>query len=237
VPATFRGLTTLGGTVQGLNDAFVECGDALVALRDELLIHLPCLAEAIELLAIAKVQIRIPAVVDFEAQLNAAVAMGLQLTANLTDPIAYLRGLLAGVAILQIAIPAMLPQVALTTQIAANASVAAAFAAKIAAVDLQLSALVTISAILSACSVALTAVAAAAYAATQTYAQFKAYLETSGAYAFTYTGTLGGLGAALDLVTPSTGLAAGESIRVTVQVVRTASTAAVTAHDALFTMD
>ena len=235
MPAAFVGLTTFGGCVEGLNDAFIECGDALVALRDELLLHLPCLAEAVDLLALAKAAIRIPAVVDFQAQLNAAVAMGIQLTGALTDPASYLLGLLAGVTNLTISIPAMLPQVALTTQIAANASVAAAFAAKIAAVDLELGALVSISALLAACSVALAAVAAAAYSATQTYARFKAYLETPGAYAFTASGTLGSIGSLLDGVTPSTGLAAGESVQVTVQIVRTASTAAVAAHDALFT--
>lgn len=235
MPAAFLRQTTLGGTVEGLDDAFTEVGEAFVTLRDELLLHLPCLAEAIDLLAQAKAAIRIPAVADFQAQLTGAVAMGLQLQGYLLDPIGYVQGLLSGVANLNVSIPAMLPQVALTAQVAANAAVSLALAAKIAAVDLQLAALLSISALLLACSVALAAVAAAALGAANTYAEFRAYLDTPGAYALTYTGPLGGLGAAVDAVTPSTGLAAGESVVVTIQIVRTASAAAVTARNALFT--
>lgn len=235
MPASFIGQTTLGGTVEGLNDAFVDVGEALVALRDELLVHLPCLAEAVDLLAQAKAAIRIPAVADFEAQLTGAVAMGLQLQGYLLDPIGYVQGLLSGVANLNVSIPAMLPQVALTTQIAANAAVAASLTAKIAAVDTQLAALLSISALLAACSVALAAVAAAAMSAVTTYQRFKAYLETAGAYAFVYTGAFSDTWSALSTVAASSGISSSDSVQVTVQVVRSASAAAAAAHTAIFT--
>lgn len=223
MPATYNGAVTIGGCIPGVADAFNEVGEALETLRDEVIAHLPCFLEAIAAMA----DVRIAAVSDFQAQLNAAIGIQVQLTAQLANPADYLAQLLAALENLLASLPFQLPAVALGTQISAAAAVEAVFAAKIALVDAKIAVVVDL---LNACYLALLAVSTAAFAAIEKFHTFRALLATTGAYAFSYTGTLAGLGAALDAVTPATGIAAGAQVVTTVQIVRASDSAAVGAQ-------
>jgi hypothetical protein len=220
MPAVYNGAVTIGGCVPGLADAFNEVGEALETLRDEVLAHLPCFLEAVAAMA----DVRVVAIQDFQVQLNASIGIQAQLTAQLANPAAYLAQLIAGLNSLLASIPTQLPAVALSTQIAAAGAVEAVFAAKIAAVDAKIAIVVNL---LDACYAALLAVSTAAFDAITKFHTFRDLLETSGAFAFSYTGSLSGLGAALDAVTPSSGVAGGTSVTATVQFVRSSDSAAV----------
>jgi hypothetical protein len=225
--AVFNGAVTIGGCVPGLQDAFNEVGAALETLRDEVLAHLSCFLEAIAAMA----DVRIAAVSDFQAQLNAAVGIQVQLTAQLANPAAYLAQLLAGLESLLGSLPLQLPAVALGTQISAAAAVEAVFAAKIALVDAKIAVVVNL---LNACYAALLAVSTAAFSAIEKYHTFKALLATAGAYAFQYSGSLAGLGAAFDSVTLSSGVGTATSIVATMQFVKASDAAAVSAQSQCF---
>ncbi len=220
MPAVYNGVVTIGGCAPGLQDAFNEVGAALETLRDEVLAHLPCFLEAIAAMA----DVRVVAIQDFQVQLNASVAIQAQLTAQLANPADYLAQLIAGLNALLASIPTQLPAVALSTQIAAAGAVEAVFAAKIAAVDAEIAVVVDL---LNACSPALLAVSTAAFAAIETFHRFRDLLATSGAFALSFTGTLGSLGAAFDAATPATGIATGTSVVATLQIVRASDSAAV----------
>lgn len=219
MPATFNGAVTIGGCVPGLQDAFNQVGQALQSLRDEVLAHLPCFLEAIGAMA----DVRIAAVSDFQAQLNASVAIQTQLKEQLANPTDYLAQLIAALNNLLASLPFQLPAVALNTQITAAAAVEAVFAAKIANVDAKIAVVVNL---LNACYAALLAVSTAAFNAIQTYQTFKALLDTAGAYAFSYNGTLGSWGSALDAVTLSSGVGTATSIIATMQFVKASDAAA-----------
>lgn len=227
MPAVYNGAVTIGGCVPGLQDAFNEVGSALQTLRDEVLAHLPCFLEAIAAMA----DVRIAAVSDFQAQLNAAVGIQVQLTAQLANPAAYLAQLIAALENLLGSLPFQLPAVALGTQISAAAAVEAVFAAKIAAVDAKIAIVVNL---LNACYAALLAVSTAAFTAIQKYQTFKALLATSGAYALSYTGSLGGWGAALDSAALLSGVGTATSIVATMQFVKASDSAAVNAQSQCF---
>jgi hypothetical protein len=203
----------------------------------------------------AKTAIRIPAVADFQAQLDASLAIGLQLDASLSDPSAYLAALLAGLANVQASVSATLPTVQLEGQLAANLAISAALELKIAAVDLELDLLVGISASINAqaalvaqvqgalnaqlqallgIQLALSVALAAISGALSAYAAMALTLTTAGAYCFLLDGPLSGLGAALDALTPSTGLSGATNVYVPVVLVQLSDTPAVTAVDAVF---
>jgi hypothetical protein len=232
VPGAYLGPVTAGESVEGLDAAFTEVGAALVALEATVAAHVPCFTEAIQLLGSAQVNIRLPAVADFQAQLTAATSIAAQLT--VTNPIQYLQSLLAALASLAAQIPALIPTVALSTQISAAGSIALQFADKIAAVDLQLSVLTNISNILASCAAAIAAALAATSVALARYTSMQSTLGTAGFHALTYSGQLSGLGAGIDAVTPSTGLAAATNVLVTIQLVQSAATAAAAARAAIF---
>lgn len=227
MPATFNGAVTIGGCVPGLAQAFNDVGNALQTLRDEVVLHLPCFLEAIAAMA----DIRAVAIVDFQAQLNASIQLGIQLNAALLNPLQYLEGLLAGLAQLNLNLPTLLPSFALQTQIAANAAVGAVAGAKIAAVDAKIAIVVEL---LNACYLALLAVSTAAFSAITEFQKFQALLNTSGAYAMTYTGTLGALGTGLDAVTPALGIGTATAIVATIQIVRNSDANAVSAQSQCF---
>ena len=220
MPAVYNGAVTIGGCVPGLQDAFNEVGEALETLRDEVVLHLPCFLEAIAAMA----DVRIAAVSDFQVQLNAAVAIQAQLNAQLANPAAYLAQLIAALNSLAASIPHQLPAAALSTQISAAAAVQAVFATKIANVDAKIAIVVNL---LNACYAALLAVSSAAFTAIEKFHTFRDLLATSGAYAFSYTGSLSSLGSALDLVTPSSGIGTATSIVATLQIVKASDSPAV----------
>lgn len=172
--------------------AFAQVATALASLRSAVSTQLSALATA-------KAAIRIPAVADFEAELEAALNVQASFSAQLGDPAAYLSGLLAGMAQVQLNLSALSPVIALNAQISASAAVAASLDVKIEAVDLQLNALVTIQAALTA---AINAVVDAL-----------AFLNTGGARTFYYEGLLSQIGTELDGVTALTGLAPSASVR------------------------
>lgn len=227
MPATFHGNVAMRGCVPGLADAFDEVGEALETLRDEVLLHLPCFLEAIAAMA----DIRLVATADFQAQLNAAIGIQAQLTVQLANPIDYLNKLIAALNALLASIPVQLPTVALSTQIAAAAAVEAVFALKIAAVDAKIAIVVNI---LNACYLALLAVSTAAFNAIQKFHTFRDLLDTAGAYALSYTGSLASLGSALDAITPTTGIGTATSIVATIQIVKASDAPAVSAQSQLF---
>jgi hypothetical protein len=232
VPGAYLGPVTAGESVEGLDAAFTEVGAALVALEATVAAHMPCFTEAIQLLGSAQVSIRLPAVADFQAQLTAATSIAAQLA--VTNPIQYLQSLLAALANLAAQIPALIPTVALGAQISAAGSIALQFADKIAAVDLQLSALTNVSNILASCAAAIAVALAATSVAIARYVSMQSTLGTSGFHALTYSGQLGSMGAGLDAVSPSSGLAPTTNVLVTVQLVQSAATAAVAAREAVF---
>lgn len=232
MPGSYLGAVTIGGSVDGLDEALDEVGAALVALEAGVAAHMPCFDEAIAALATAHASIRPPAIAAPDANLTASASIAAQLPTF--DPLAYLQNLIAGLQALLAQLAALDPTALLDAQISANAALGVQFTADIGSIDIQLSALLDISALLTACSVAIAAALAAAAAGIASYTSMSATLNTAGAHAFLYTGQLSGLGSGLDAVTPSSGIAASDSVQVTVQVVRQASTAAIAAQNAVF---
>lgn len=274
--ATYFGSFTAGGSVPGLSAIFATVGSALDTFSTEVEVQLDRLAAAtvavdgalsglagisgvLKLVAdavlAAKLAIRVPAVVDFQAQLDASLAIGLQLTADLTDPAAYLAALLAGLAQVAASLAIALPTVQLEGQISANLAIAAQLELKILAIDVQLEALVGIAAsikaqadliasvllalkaqlsALLAIQVALSVALAAISGALAAYAAMAATLTTAGVYCFLYDGPLSGLGSAIDAVSPSTGLSGATSVRAPLVLVRTSDAPALTAINAVF---
>lgn len=273
---SYLGAATIGGSVVGLNVAFTEVGDALSDLSTTVGVQLDRIGTAsasinaalgqltgiagalgivVDATLVAKAAIRIPATADFEAQLSAAVDIGAQLTADLTDPATYLTQLLAGLANVNASLSASLPTVQLTGQITASAAIAAQLSLKIEAVDIQLVALDSVAASIGAqaslidqvraavqaqvsaillIQVAIAAALSAVTGALAAYAAMAPQLATAGAYVFLYTGALSGLGAALDAVTPASGLSGATVVRASLVLVQTSDTAAVTALNAVF---
>lgn len=234
MPATYLGSYTVGGAVVGLSTAFSALGAALANLRAVVDAQLSIIEDQAAAVLVAKAAIRIPATADFEAQLNASLAISLQIEGYLTDPTAYLDTLISGLAQVSLDVGALVPTVALDAQLDANVGIQAALTAKIAAVDAQLDALIVISAALDAIVIALGEASAAASAALTAAATMSAKLGTAGAYVFLYDGPLGGLGAAIDAVTPSSGVTAGVNVRVPLVFVKTSDGPALSAVNAVY---
>ena len=215
--ASYLGGTTIGGTVEGLDEAFTEVGAALIALEAAVGLHLPCFDEAIGLLASAQASIRPPAVQDPQANLNAALSIGAALPT--LDPLAYLQSLIAGLQALLAQLQAFDPTALLNAQISANASLQTQFSVQIGGIDLQLSLLADISGILSACAVAISAALAAAALVIASYQSFQQKLSAAPAHALVYTGAFSGTWADLSAAAAASGIAAGSNVRATVQIV------------------
>ena len=167
--------------------------------------------------------------------------MGVQLEADLGDPSAYLSGLLTGLASVEASLGLSLPSVQLGLQVDANLAISAGLSLKIEAIDLQLEALVSINVALVAIvqallaiQVALSAAISAVASALTLYVSMTATLATAGAYCVLYDGPLSGLGAAVDLVTPSTGLSGSTVIRCPLIIVQTADLPAYNGLNAVF---
>jgi hypothetical protein len=236
---SFRGNITVGGAVSGLSLNFQTVSNALLSLKATVDAQLTALASVIasingqiSALAAAKIAIRIPAVADFQAQLDGAIAANLNLTADISNPALYISGLLNGLAELQVIIPSLVPSVALTAQIDASASLEIAMTAKIAEVDLQLAALVTIGIALTAIANIVAAIQTAFNAAIQAILGALALtisvpglLAAGGIGCFLYVGPLSGLGTAIDLVASTdTGIPGATNVRVPVLVYDDANT-------------
>ncbi len=232
--ATYLGTQTAGGCVVGLSAAFGSVGSALLTLKNAVLAYNAQLEIQNEAILTAKAAIRIPAVALPSVQVDASFDTNIGLTADLADPALYLSGLLEGLASVQASLEASLPVVQLTDTINANLDVGLDFQAQIIAIDLQLAALVSINLAFSAIIAALLAATIAVNAALSLYVNMTASLNTPGAYALIYSGTLSGFGAALDAVTPSTGLPGSTQIFSPVMLVQQVDTAAVNAVRSIY---
>ena len=273
---SYLGATTIGGSVPGLSAVLTVVGDALDDLSSVVEVQLGKLSDAanavssaalglngisgalalvVEAILAAKLAIRIPAVADFQAQLNAAIEIGLQLTADLTDPAAYLQALLNGLAQVSASLALALPTVQLGGQISASATIALALEAKILAIDLQLEALDSIAASIAAqaelivqvqgalsaaasallaIQVALSLALAAIASALAAYIAMAATLTTAGAYCFLVESDLQDVGTEFDAIWAASGLSGTTAVRVPIVAVRVSDTPAVTALNAVF---
>lgn len=232
--ATYLGAQSVGGCVVGLSAAFGTVGAALTVLKNAVVSYNGQLEIQNEAILTAKAAIRIPAVALPSVQVDASFDTNLGLTADLADPTAYLTGLLAGLADVQASLEASLPVVQLTDTINANIDVGLDFQAQIAAIDLQLSALVSINLAFSAIIAALLQATIAVNAALSLYLSMTASLNTPGAFAVIYSGTLSGFGTALDAVTPSTGLPGTTQVFAPIMLVQQVDSAAVNAVRSIY---
>ena len=231
--ATYLGSTSIGGSVVGLSSAFDAVGQSLTNLKGVASVQLGLIADAqaaikaqADATLVAKSAIRIPAVADLQASLDASLAIGTQLSGDLSNPAGYLEVLLDGLSTVEASLQLALPTVQLDLQIDANAATSASLTAKIASVDLQLEALVTINAALLvqiqalvAIQAALSAAISAAASALSLYVSMAATLSTSGAYVIRSDTALSGIGADIDSVTSSTGLPGSTTVRAIVVLV------------------
>lgn len=246
--ASYLGPETIGGTVVGLSSAFSTVGVALANLKAVCDVQFGLIgsasasitAQADACLA-AQIAIRIPAVGELQASLDASLAMGAQLSASISDPSAYLTALLAGLASVEASLGLSLPVVQLGLQVDANLAISAGLGLKIGAIDLQLEALVSINVALTvvvqallSIQGALSAAISAVLSALSLYASMTLTLAVPGAYLFLYTGTLSGTGAGFDAVSSLTGLPGSTVVRVPIIVVDTSDTAAVASLNAVF---
>jgi hypothetical protein len=246
MPATYLGSHTIGGAVVGLASAFATVGGALEHLRTTVEAQVTALADARAAVAAqataaltARAAIRVPAVIDLQALLDASLEITANLSAQLGDPAAYLSGLLAGLVQVEANIGALDPVIALQGQLDANAGVAADLSGKIAAIDLELDALVTLSAALDAVVAAHLAIQAALNAALNVigpaldvFASMTATLGAAGAHVFRYDGTIADMGAAIDAVSGDAGLAGSVTIRTFLVFVQTSDPSLVAALNA-----
>jgi hypothetical protein len=234
VAATYLGTQSIGGCVVGLNAAFAQVGTALAALNNSVTVLNAALSVQNDSILAAKDAIRIPSIAIPQVQAGASADINLGLEADLADPALYLSDLLAGLSTVQASLEASIPTVQLEETIAANLSFGLDFSAQIAAIDLQLSALVTINAAIGGVISALAAAVAAVSAAIAAYASMSASLAVPGAYAFVYTGPLNSLGSALDAITPSTGLPGATNVLAPVMLVQQLDTSAVNAVNSVY---
>ncbi len=250
--ATYLGSFTVGGALVGLETAFNEVGSALQSLKATVDTELGNIANAqtaidaqVDAIGTAKAAIRVPAVADFQAQLDAAVALGASFDLQLSDPAAYLSGLLDGIAQLQTNIGQLQPQLAIQGQIDATASTELTMTAKIEAVDAQLEALATISTAIATqltaignIRAALSAAVSAVLGALSAYASMLAELGTAGAHVFLFEGNLGDIGTDLDAAIAGLGAGVGidasTPVKVPIVAVDSGDSAKVQAVDAVF---
>ena len=213
--AVYLGGGTVAASVPGLSAAFSTIGSALTDLHGVVSAQLGTIADVAtqlgaqaDLVTAASIAIRIPAVLEFEAQLTAALDLSASFSIQAANPAAYLSGLLDALIDVQSALVIALPSLQIDAQAAASAALAVDFGLKIAAVDLQLAALASISAILDvlaaaalSANIAIGAAIAAVSAALTAYADMTSAMAAAGVHSFLYTGALSGLGAAIDAVT------------------------------------
>lgn len=114
----------------------------------------------LDALASFRASIRLAALVDLEVQLQAALALEASLGVSISDPAAYISGLISAVASVQVDLSALVPQVAVSAQLSAALALRLDVEAKIAAFDLVLDLLVGISASLTLAVNAVLAVSA-----------------------------------------------------------------------------
>lgn len=199
MPAEFYGGVTIGEEFPPVNQAMVAMGSALQLARDQLL-------EFIRLLEEAKNAIRAPAVFPLQGPLDAALDFQAGFGAQISDPAAFVRDLLAGIAQVEAAIAQMgPPEVALQAELGASLEVSVGLELQIAAIDLQL-------ALLDAIAEAIAFLRNQILPAVDAYAALANNLAVTGAYSFGYSGPLGSFGTQFDLVSPASGIPPGTGV-------------------------
>lgn len=230
MPATYLGSYTVGGAVPGLHAVFSQLQGSLDGLRRDVALRVQELTAANLALSAAsasvpglKSAIRIPAIGDLEAQLDASLSLQLSLTAQLADPVSFIAARLSAVQSVSINLAAAAPALVIGAQLGASIAAVATLEGKIATIDAALGGLDglttaiaaqvnAISGIQSALSLAIAQIAGALTAALVMQSQ----LQKAGAHCLLYTGPLSGLGAAIDGATGGTGLGGGTDVRVPV---------------------
>ena len=234
IEASVSTLGTLSSQLEGIGAVVISIGDVLTGL---------------------KASLRLPVAGDIDAQIAGILQAQTNLGVSLTNPVAYITGLIAGATQAITNLSAAVPTVQIAGQISATAGLLLVLQAKVAAIDLALAGLdvpiaqvqaqgaaivsaaaaiqVAVDA-LAAIVAALDAAIAAADIALAQLDSIQATLATPGGYAFLYSGTLAGLGAGLDAVTPLSGLAMATNVLVPVIVVQQADGAAVAAVNATY---
>lgn len=263
MPAQYLGQVTVGGALPGFSAAFSTVGGelqpvlvtidgaiaSLGAVSSQLVSIGDLVASLGDTVLDIKAALRVPVGGDVALQVGASQQAVANLGASVANPAAYVSALISGATQAIANLGAVPPLVKLQGQLAAATSVGLVLQAKVAAIDIALAALDAPAAQLTAQGLAIRAAAdaidvvidglqlasAAVSAAITSYTAFaQGALATAGAYAFYYTGTLGGLGAAIDLVTPSTGISAATQVAVPILFVQQSDTLALQAVQAVY---
>lgn len=231
--------------------AQVEVGANLVAsvegdLDTALVAHLDALGAF-------RLAIRAKALADLEVQLAGAVALEASFKASLSDPAAYVGGLIAAVGAVEFNLTALIPQpqIALGAQLSASAALAFELKAKIEAFDAvlaqlgQISAALTVAlgavlgvlaelkALLQAAAAAMVALSAALQVAIDATTApldaalaLEADLTLGSAEVYRYDGALSGMGASVDAsIAANSGIAGAAGVRLWVVVAPDANAA------------
>lgn len=224
-------VATLGGISQDL----VSIGDLVASIGDGLLD--------------IKAALRVPVGGDVALQYSAALQAIANLGASIANPTAYITAQVNGALQAIANLGAVPPLVKIQGQIAATTSISLQLQAKVAAIDAALASLDAPAAQLTAQGLAIRAAAdavdvvvdslqLASNAVNVALTGFNAYaqgpLATGGLFAFYYTGTLGGFGAAIDAATPGTGISAATAVVIPVVLAVASDTAATAAISATY---
>lgn len=137
------GSVTVGGATVGFTAAFSALLQALLDAKAAIKVQA-------DLVLDAKDSIRLAALADIQAQLDASFAIATELQVGVTNPALYIQGLVTGLATVEGDIKALVPEIAIAGSVSANAAIAAELKAKIAAFDLVLGVLLSINAALLA---------------------------------------------------------------------------------------
>ena len=225
---TYLGTMTVGETIPGVSVVLHQLQGAVAAMQAACSAAAADLADIqerlnaqVSALASAKVAIRVPAVADFQARLDACVAMQAGLTSQLTDPVTYIQALIAGAVQAQANVAALAPpSLALTGQIAAQVALEAGLSSSIGAVDLQLGLLDAVGAALTAIvalagrlAASLLGALSGALSGLIAYAELSPSIAAAGAKVFSVDALAQDVSAQLSAVLPGAGLGAGVRVR------------------------
>jgi hypothetical protein len=246
--AVYLGGRTVGGTLVGLTASFDAVGDALAALSVAASAAVTAIATAqaaidaqAALVGVAKAAIRVPAVAELEVKIGGVDASILALNAQISDPTAFLAQLAIGLGQVSANLAAFGSLPSLNVNLSGQLALKLALEAKVGVIDVELQALTTIAAAITAQVAALASVASALSAAISataaaavSFASLSASLAVGGAQLFLYTGPLSDLGAAFDAVSASAGIGSAVDVRVPIVVVQQGDAPAVSALNAVY---
>lgn len=221
---TYLGSRTLADTLPGVAAILKSASDALDAARAVIGHVRASLSVHVDAIHAARLSLRIAAVADLEAQLGALLALVNELSKALSDPAAYLAGLLAGLVQVQANVKLLLPSIALPGQISAGIAAKLELEAKIAALDALFAVLAAI------------ADAIGQLAASMTLDITLPVLPTAaGLYLYVYDGTVADFGNALSsALSAHPDLGASATVHAPVLVARSSNTSLRTSLDVVF---